>query len=80
MKFLKSFFTIFFTLFVLLLSHFAIHAAEYDFVINNSTEVAYTTGNDYTDVTINLTREVKDKKYYFSTQGSHTFFLHSLYL
>lgn len=78
MKFLKSFFTIFFTLFVLLLSHFAIHAAEYDFVLTNSTEVAYTTGNDYTDVTINLTREVKDKKYYFSTQGSHTFFIPDL--
>ncbi|HOK59810.1 MAG TPA: hypothetical protein PK432_02410, partial [Candidatus Dojkabacteria bacterium] len=78
MKFLKSFFTTLSVLFVLLLSHFLTYAAEYDFVLTNNTEVAYTTGNDYTDVTINLTREVKDKKYYFSTQGSHTFFIPDL--
>jgi hypothetical protein len=80
MKFLKSFFTTLSVLFVLLLSHFLTYAAEYDFVLTNSTEVAYTTGNDYTDVIINLTREVKDKKYYFSNTVVILFLYQTLYL
>jgi len=78
MKFSKYIFTVFFALLVFSFSHITVHAADYNFILTNDTQVAYTTGNDYTDVTIKLTREVKDKKYFFSTQGNHTFFIPDL--
>lgn len=78
MKFSKCIITIFFALLSLFFSNITVHAVDYNFTLTNDTQVTYTTGNDYTDVTIKLTREVKDKKYYFSTQGDHSFFIPDL--
>ncbi len=78
MKFSKYSRILLFALLFCFLSSFTAYAQDYNFVITNDTQVSYTTGNDYTDVTIKLTREVKDKKYYFSTQGDHIFFIPDL--
>ncbi len=65
-------------LLIFLLSEVPIQAQDYDFVLTNDAKVTYVTGSEYVNVTIQLLREVKDKAYYFSTQGEHSFHIPDL--
>lgn len=68
------------SLLLLVTSGIHIFAADYDFVLTNNAKVSYTTGLDYVDVNIQLLREVKDRNFYFSTQGEHSFHIPDLSL
>lgn len=61
-----------------LLLYTPVYSQEYDFILNNNTTVTYSTGSDYVNVTLQLVREVKDKTYYFSTQGAYSFHISDL--
>jgi transglutaminase-like putative cysteine protease len=78
MKLSQKLYTLFFLLVIATLPNGHIFATDYDFTLTNDTTVNYTTGSDYVKVRIQLIREVKDKQYYFSTQGQHSFHLPDL--
>jgi len=78
MKLSQKIYILLFSLLFITLTKGNILAVEYDFILTNDTTVNYTTGSDFVKVGIKLTREVKDKQYYFSTQGEHSFHLPDL--
>jgi len=49
------------------------HAVTYDFEMINSTEIRYTTGNDYVEVSTEFVRQVNNNDYFFSTKGEKIF-------
>jgi len=78
MKLSKKIYIFILSLLLLTITKGKIFAIEYDFILTNDTTVNYTTGSDFVKVRIQLTREVKDKQYYFSTQGEHSFHIPDL--
>jgi len=78
MKLSKKIYILLFSLLLFTITKSSAFAVDYDFFLINDTTVNYTTGSDYVKVRIQLTREVKDKQYYFSTQGQHSFHLPDL--
>lgn len=78
MKLSKKIYILLFSLLFILITKGSVLAIDYDFILTNDTTVNYTTGSDFVKVRIQLTREVKDKQYYFSTQGEHSFHLPDL--
>ena len=55
-----------------------IYAQTYDFSIQNTTVIRYTTGQEYVLVQTEYTREVKNTSYYYSTQGEKIFHIPDL--
>ncbi len=78
MKLSKKIYILIFSLLLVTITKSTVLAVDYDFMLTNDTTVNYTTGSDFVKVRIQLTREVKDKQYYFSTQGQHSFHLPDL--
>lgn len=78
MKLSKVILTTLIFCFTLLLSFSKIHAITYDFILTNDTTVKYTTGNDYVEVINSFKREVKNSKYYVSTNGEKVFHIPDL--
>jgi hypothetical protein len=75
MKFSKKIFQIA-TIALLLATNFPgqhTYATDADFVINTSTEISYTTGEDFVTVTTEYVRSVKNNSYYFPASGEKVF-------